>query len=116
MGVTNNLHRRVYEHKQHLVKGFTDKYEVTKLVCCEETSDVTAAIAREKQIKGWLRRKKMDLVESLNPTWKDLAKERYWVLNSPVIKSIAKNLFGHAAEGQMKAEILRAFHALRMTN
>lgn len=74
VGVTNDLERRVYEHKHHLVKGFTDKYEVTKLVYYEETTDVIAAIAREKQIKGWLRRKKMDLIESLNPTWKDLAK------------------------------------------
>lgn len=75
VGVTNNLKRRVYEHKHHLVKGFTEKYKVTKLVYHEQTEDVRAAIAREKQIKGWLRRKKMALVESMNPTWKDLAKD-----------------------------------------
>jgi putative endonuclease len=77
VGVTNDLGRRVYEHKHHLIKGFTDKYEVTKLVYYEETSDVKAAISREKQIKGWLRKKKTSLVKSMNPTWRDLAKEWY---------------------------------------
>jgi putative endonuclease len=75
IGVTNNLMRRVYEHKNHLVDGFTKKYKVTKLVYCEQTNDVRTALSREKQIKGWLRRKKMTLVESTNPTWKDLAKD-----------------------------------------
>lgn len=77
IGVTNDLRRRVYEHKHHLIKGFTDKYEVTKLVYYEETNDVKEAIGREKQIKGWLREKKKFLVKSMNPTWRDLAKEWY---------------------------------------
>ncbi len=76
-GVTNNLERRVYEHKNKLVSGFTHKYNITKLVYYEETSDVNSALAREKQIKGWLRSKKMALIESENPEWKDLSHEWY---------------------------------------
>jgi putative endonuclease len=72
-GVTNNLERRVYEHKNKLIPGFTSKYNIDRLVYFEETSDVTSAIAREKQIKGWLRSRKISIVESLNPNWTDLA-------------------------------------------
>ena len=73
VGVTNDLMRRVYEHKQKLVPGFTEKYNVTKLVYFEQTRDVTAAIEREKQIKKWRREKKDTLVLSMNPEWKDLS-------------------------------------------
>jgi putative endonuclease len=72
-GVTNNLERRIYEHRHHLVKGFTKKYNIEKLVYFEETNDIHAAISREKQIKGWLRKKKIALIESMNPGWKDLS-------------------------------------------
>ena len=72
-GITNNLARRVYEHKEKLISGFTSKYNLTKLVFFEETHDVKAAIAREKQIKGWLRKKKIELIESRNPDWNDLS-------------------------------------------
>ncbi|MEE3429094.1 MAG: GIY-YIG nuclease family protein [Ruminococcus sp.] len=72
IGVTNNLSRRIYEHKNKLVKGFTQKYNVHKLVYYESMSDVKAAIIREKQIKKWSRSKKNKLVESLNPDWKEL--------------------------------------------
>jgi len=72
-GVTNDLERRVYEHKQKLVPGFTTKYNITRLVYFEVTQDVQAAIVREKQIKGWLRRRKIALIESVNPEWKDLS-------------------------------------------
>jgi putative endonuclease len=72
-GVTNNLIRRIYEHKQKLITGFTEKYKIDRLVYYEETSNVEAAIAREKQIKGWLREKKIVLIESMNPEWKDLS-------------------------------------------
>jgi putative endonuclease len=72
-GVTNDLERRVYEHKQKLVPGFTAKYNITRLVYFEITQDVQAAISREKQIKGWLRTRKMALIESVNPEWKDLS-------------------------------------------
>ena len=71
--ITNNLERRLYEHKNKLVKGFTEKYNVNKLVYFEETQDVTAAIAREKEIKKWRRDKKNQLVNRMNPKWKDLA-------------------------------------------
>ena len=72
-GTTNNLKRRVYEHKHKLIEGFTQKYNVTRLVYFEETGDVSAAVAREKQIKGWRRSKKIALIESLNPKWQDLS-------------------------------------------
>ncbi len=75
VGVTNNLERRIYEHKSKLVKGFTKKYNVNKLVYFAETRDVTAAIAREREIKKWRREKKNQLVNQLNPTWKDLSLE-----------------------------------------
>ncbi len=71
-GVTNSLSRRLGEHKQKLVHGFTTRYRVTKLVYFESTPDVLSAIAREKQIKGWRRSKKVDLIESVNSTWEDL--------------------------------------------
>ncbi len=75
VGVTNNLERRIYEHKNKVLDGFTKKYNVDKLVYFEQTSDIRAAIEREKQIKGWLREKKNALVETVNPEWKDLSLE-----------------------------------------
>ncbi len=72
-GVTNTLQRRMYEHQHHLVAGFTSRYHMTRLVYFEETSDVDAALAREKQIKGWVRAKKMALIESINPEWRDVS-------------------------------------------
>ena len=75
-GVTNNLERRIYEHRQHLdKKSFTARYNVTRLVYYETASDPVAAIEREKQIKGWNRKRKNKLVESRNPEWLDLYKE-----------------------------------------
>lgn len=74
-GVTNNLTRRVYEHKNKLTEGFSKKYNINKLVYFEQTNDVSAAIAREKEIKKWRREKKNNLVNSANPEWKDLSKE-----------------------------------------
>jgi putative endonuclease len=72
-GVTNDLTRRVFEHRRKLVPGFTHRYNVTRLVFFEETSDVRAAIVREKEIKAWRRSKKVALVEGANPRWLDLA-------------------------------------------
>jgi putative endonuclease len=74
-GVTNDLQRRVYEHKKKLVEGFSKKYNITRLVYYEVTTDISAAIAREKQIKGWLRARKIVLIESINPNWRDLSEE-----------------------------------------
>jgi len=72
-GVTNDLMRRVYEHKNKMIEGFTKKYNITKLVYYKETKDIQVAISREKQIKGWLRGKKIALIESVNPKWNDLS-------------------------------------------
>jgi len=71
-GVTNNLVRRVYEHKQKLMDGFTKKYVLDKLVYMEEFNDINAAIAREKAIKKWNRLWKLRLIEQHNPEWEDL--------------------------------------------
>ncbi len=73
-GVTNNLNRRMYEHKQKTVEGFTAKYDIARLVYFEEYNSPREAIYREKQIKGWLREKKIELIESTNKEWKDLSK------------------------------------------
>lgn len=72
VGVTNNLRRRISEHKQKLVPGFTRRYNVTRLVYYVQFADIRLAIAREKQIKGWLRRRKLALIETQNPNWNDL--------------------------------------------
>ena len=74
-GVTNNLSRRVFEHKNKLIKGFTKKYNIDKLVWYSETNDIHEAICFEKKVKGWLRRKKIALINEMNPEWKDLALE-----------------------------------------
>ena len=74
-GVTNNLIRRVYEHKEKLIEGFTKKYNCSKLVWYEIYNDSYNAIAREKQIKAGSRKKKIDLIKSMNPEWKDLYDE-----------------------------------------
>ena len=71
-GVTSNLVRRVYEHREKLVKGFTQKYNVDKLVYYEATEDVLSAIGREKQIKAGSRQKKLDLINAFNPKWQNL--------------------------------------------
>jgi putative endonuclease len=75
IGMTNNLTRRLYEHKNKLIEGFSKKYNTNKLVYFEQTNDVNSAFAREKEIKGWRREKKNRLVESLNAEWKDLSEE-----------------------------------------
>jgi putative endonuclease len=74
-GVTNDLRKRIYEHKNKLVKGFTSRYNVEKLVYYDICEDIESAILREKQIKGWLRRKKVALIGSMNPEWNDLSEE-----------------------------------------
>lgn len=75
IGVTNNLIRRIYEHKNRLVEGFTEKYNVDKLVYFENISDINTAIAREKQLKNWRKEKKLNLINLKNPEWKDLYNE-----------------------------------------
>jgi len=75
LGMTNDLLRRIYEHKHKKVRGFSEKYNLNKLVYFEETRDVLSAISREKEIKKWRREKKNNLVNSINPQWKDLSKD-----------------------------------------
>jgi len=77
VGVTSDIKRRVYEHKQHLTPGFTDKYNIDRLLYVEAIGDPASAINREKQIKKWRREKKVTLIDSLNPGWDDLSEEWY---------------------------------------
>lgn len=77
IGVTNDLYRRVYEHKNKLTRGFSSRYNTTMLMHYETTEDVYSAIAREKQLKGWTRRKKDDLINLANPRWADLSRKWY---------------------------------------
>ena len=83
VGVTNNLDFRIFQHKNKLLEGYTKKYNLFKLVYFEEFGDVRSAIRREKQIKGWLRSRKVALIESVNPQWEDRAK-------SDLARAIAK--------------------------
>jgi putative endonuclease len=85
IGMTSDLPRRVVEHKQKIMVGFTAKYRIDRLVYVEETADVHAAIAREKQLKGWTRPRKMALIETANPAWDDLASG--WGSADPSLRS-----------------------------
>jgi len=73
IGVTNNLVRRVYEHKNKTIEGFKKKYNISKLIYFEQINDARSAIEREKQLKGWLRKRKIALIEENNPKWNDLS-------------------------------------------
>ena len=75
VGITNDLERRIYEHKKKFVKGFAEKYNVNKLVYYEQTPDINAALNREKEIKKWRREKKNRLVVNTNPLWRDLSED-----------------------------------------
>lgn len=77
IGVTNDLHRRVFEHKTKAIIGFTSKYNIARLVYFEDSERIEDAIAREKQLKGWTRAKKIVLIESANPEWEDLSNGLY---------------------------------------
>jgi len=76
IGVTNSLERRMYEHKNKMIDGFTKRYNLTKLVYFEETSDVRSAIEKEKKLKNWHRDWKIKLINDFNPEWKDLSVEK----------------------------------------
>ena len=77
IGITDDLIRRVYEHKNKLIGGFTKKYNITRLVYYEMTSDIQTAIQREKQIKGWVRSRKITLIQTANEEWKDVSNGWY---------------------------------------
>ena len=83
VGVTNDIVRRVDEHRRGLIPGFTRKYHITRLVYLERFTDIRAAIAREKEIKGWVRARKIRLIEERNPTWEDLARQWFREAQSP---------------------------------
>ena len=98
IGVTNHLERRVFEHKSKLVECFTTKYNIDRLVYFAETGDAVAAIEREKQLKGWLRAKKIALIESENPSWADLSRD--WFGDLPRRKAVpSRDLSSSAANG-----------------
>ena len=75
IGVTNNLERRLYEHRNNLIEGFTNKYNVHHLVYFEDVNDIQSALQREKQLKRWTRKWKLELIEKVNPEWRDLAND-----------------------------------------
>ena len=75
IGVTNDLERRLYEHRNNLIEGFTNKYNVHHLVYYEDVNDVKSALQREKQLKRWTRKWKIELIEKVNPEWRDLAED-----------------------------------------
>ena len=83
IGMTGNLHKRVFEHKFHRIEGFTDKYQIERLLYTESFDDVQKAINREKQLKGWRRSKKIAMIESVNPHWLDFAREWFPWMTSP---------------------------------
>jgi putative endonuclease len=95
--MTNNLRRRVFQHKTHQFEGFTDDYNAIRLVYWEKFGSVGKAIAREKQLKRWRREKKIWLVESVNPKWRDLALEWYAQVN---IAQVAQNGLPKASSTQ----------------
>jgi len=75
VGMTSNINRRVYKHRNRLIPGFTDKYKIDRLLYVETINDAASAIGREKQIKAWRREKKVALLDSINPAWEDLSKD-----------------------------------------
>jgi len=77
VGFTSDIEQRVFQHKNHLLPGFTDKYNVNRLLYCETFKDAISAIGREKQIKAWRREKKVKLIDSQNPEWNDLSQDWY---------------------------------------
>jgi putative endonuclease len=90
IGMTNNLHRRVFQHKMHRLPGFTDDYHAVRLVYWESFDEVHKAIAREKQLKNWRRGKKLHLIEKFNPEWKDLAVD--WYENARSLDLLSQSL------------------------
>lgn len=75
IGMTNDIKKRIHDHKKHLIQGFTDKYNIDQLLYVETMSEPNSAIAREKQLKGWRREKKLALIDKQNPDWQDLSED-----------------------------------------
>jgi putative endonuclease len=91
-GVTSNVLRRVQEHKAKKTGGFTARYNINRLVYCESTDNIESAIVREKQIKGWRRDRKIELIESINPEWNDISVE---LMDGDTKYSSTKPVFRH---------------------
>ena len=110
-GVTNDLERRVYEHKNKLIDGFTRKYNITLLVWYEDFDNVVEAIEAEKKIKGWRRSKKIELVDSINPEWNDLASGWFEPVTLSAAKGLANNIvsssYGDPSQAQDDMELDR---------
>jgi len=98
IGVTRDLYRRTMEHKHHALEGFTSQYRVERLVYYERFVDIRAAIAREKQLKGWRREKKIALIRSKNPTWIDLSEEWGKPIQMQIPRLGLKSSLGMTAE------------------
>ena len=95
IGFTGNLHRRVFQHKFHQMEGFTNRYDVERLLYWASFDDVHKAIGREKQLKGWSRKKKIALIESRNPQWLNLAKDWYPWMKKSSETQVAAQRFSH---------------------
>ncbi len=106
-GVTNNLERRVYEHKKNQLPGFSSKYRTKKLVYFEAGADIRSAIEREKQIKGWLRAKKVALIKSSNPKWEDLSNEWYENVRPALTKMVEMKKSKGALAGDVRSQLSR---------
>ncbi len=86
IGVTNNIKKRVWQHKSKLIDGFTKKYNIQHLIYFETFDDISSAIAREKVLKGWLRKKKIELINSINPEWNDLSQDWYDMIPDSLLR------------------------------
>lgn len=110
IGVTNDLMKRVYEHKEKFVEGFTKRYAIDRLVYYESCESIESAIAREKQLKGWRRARKIALIESVNPEWKDLSLDlmdtasETGSVNKPVIKRGVPVLRSRRGDSSLRSE------------
>jgi putative endonuclease len=89
IGITSNIHKRAFQHKQHIFGGFTAKYNITNLVYFERYGSVGKAIRREKELKHWRREKKIALIESSNPKWHDLSYGWYQPIRVPTLRKIS---------------------------
>ncbi len=107
VGVTGNLHKRVFEHKQKTFEGFSAQYNCNRLVWFEQFASPGDAIAREKQLKGWIRAKKIALIEKSNPAWVDLS-ERWYVADPSKDETVAKATAGPSAARGARCATLRS--------
>jgi putative endonuclease len=106
IGITNNLCRRVWQHKTHAFEGFSDDYNAVRLVYWERFERVCNAIAREKQLKGWRREKKLSLIRQMNPQWRDLAADWYGTQSPLRLAALAQGRLSTAVIARTRAIVL----------